>query len=107
MKREMLIAAGVGGALGLVAAIGHISAVTSGARPASSASMARVSQGRCNEELRSVVQSHVQAWGYRCDSLNFCSPDLWGKTIRVVCNEHRYTYNVVDRGGNWLVQVMD
>ncbi len=52
-----------------------------------------------------AVKKLVKLYGYRCDSVNFAMRSSWDGSIRFVCNNNRYVYEVKDVGGNWTVKV--
>lgn len=45
----------------------------------------------------------IRAFGYRCDSLSAFRPFIMSRGFTVVCNKFAYTYELQDRGGNWVV----
>ena len=52
------------------------------------------------------AQQLIRAYGYKCDTVDnkpyFSS---WDGSVRVVCNNNRYTYELKDVGGRWTVTV--
>ena len=53
----------------------------------------------------SVLQNHIKAFGYRCDTVDDIFRSVWDGDFTVNCNDLRYVYEVYDHGGNWLVKV--
>ena len=52
------------------------------------------------------VQSLIRAYGYKCDTVtNQPSFSSWDGSVRVICNNNRYTYEIKDIGGRWTVFV--
>lgn len=86
--------------------IGTLAPKDQSARIASNSSTlaSQGADGGCNADQRDVSQRFIQAWGYRCDTLNFCHQGLFG-SVRVTCNGHHYAYRLRDKGGNWTVEL--
>lgn len=52
------------------------------------------------------VQNLIKRSGYKCDTVtNQPSFSSWDGSVRVVCNNNRYTYEIKDIGGRWTVFV--
>ena len=47
----------------------------------------------------------VQLYGWRCDSISAVTPFAFSHGFYVYCNNWRYSYEVEDRGGRWIVTV--
>ena len=47
----------------------------------------------------------VQLYGYSCNSISAVTPFAFSRGFYVYCNNWRYSYEVEDRGGNWIVTV--
>lgn len=47
----------------------------------------------------------IKIYGYRCDSISGARQFLSGRGFVVNCNDYRYTYEVEDKGGRWIVTV--
>ena len=47
----------------------------------------------------------VRASGYRCDSVDSALPMMFKDGFVLVCDQYRYRYEIVDRGGKWVVTV--
>ncbi|MYB27259.1 MAG: hypothetical protein F4X32_07175 [Candidatus Dadabacteria bacterium] len=45
----------------------------------------------------------VRAYGYRCDSVSHARPLFFKPGFEIQCNNLRYQYQVVDKGGRWVV----
>lgn len=45
----------------------------------------------------------VRAYGYRCDTVSHARPLFFKPGFEIQCNNLRYQYQVVDRGGRWVV----
>lgn len=41
--------------------------------------------------------------GYKCDTLSAITPFAFGTGFYVYCNQYSYSYDVEDKGGNWVV----
>jgi hypothetical protein len=58
-----------------------------------------------NMEAAQAVAELVEAYGYRCDSISSFLPFVFGRGYTLRCNGLRYTYELTDRGGRWVVKV--
>lgn len=47
----------------------------------------------------------VRMNNFRCDSVSTARPCLYGCNFRLTCNRSRYTYEISDKGGHWIVAV--
>lgn len=47
----------------------------------------------------------VREYGYKCDTVTSVRDFLMSYGFTIRCNRGRYTYDVADRGGRWLVTV--
>lgn len=47
----------------------------------------------------------IRRAGYRCDTVSSISKWLFSVGFDVNCNDHRYQYEVEDRGGNWRAKL--
>jgi hypothetical protein len=47
----------------------------------------------------------VRLNGYRCDSVNALFHLSWGRPGAVLKCNYRYTYDIEDKGGHWVVTV--
>lgn len=47
----------------------------------------------------------VRAHGYRCDSISSFQPFVMSAGYTIRCNNYRYTYELEDKGGRWVVTV--
>lgn len=57
-------------------------------------------------EAAPAAQAIVQLHGWRCDTVNFCSPaGMFTRYIRIACNGNRYAYHVYDRGGRYVAEL--
>ena len=54
-------------------------------------------------ELYNQVAKLIRAYGYRCDSLSGIHPMLLSRGFTVSCNNFSYSYEIKDKGGNWVV----
>ncbi len=52
-----------------------------------------------------AVQKLIQAYGYKCDTVNFAMRSNWDGSIKTTCNDNRYVYELKDVGGTWTVKV--
>lgn len=52
------------------------------------------------------AQAMIILSGYKCDTV-YNKPyfSSWDGSVRVVCNNNRYTYELKDVGGRWTVTV--
>lgn len=54
---------------------------------------------------RGAVEQGVQIirlYGYACNSVSSLSVG-WKGNVEIKCNNYKYTYEIVDRGGRWTV----
>jgi hypothetical protein len=51
--------------------------------------------------LVSIVRSN----GYKCDSVSAWRPWITSRGSTLTCNGFRYSYELADKGGNWVVTV--
>lgn len=47
----------------------------------------------------------IKIYGYRCDSISGARKFLTGRGFVVNCNNYRYTYEIEDKGGRWVISV--
>ena len=47
----------------------------------------------------------VKANGNRCDSVSAASDNVFSKGYTLKCNKYNYTYQILDKGGKWFLQV--
>ena len=66
--------------------------------------VARVSNTITKPQLQAFVRV-TRASGYRCDSISGATPFLIGYGFSLHCNGWRYSYEIEDKGGNWIVTV--
>ncbi|MGE0081901.1 MAG: hypothetical protein AB7U81_11445 [Thiohalomonadaceae bacterium] len=52
-----------------------------------------------------ALAQYIQAYGYSCRSISAVTPFAFSRGYSVVCNEWTYSYEVEDKGGNWVVTV--
>jgi hypothetical protein len=56
-------------------------------------------------EFFDAMISLVRRNGYRCDSISSVRPFIMSEGYTLICNEFRYTYELADKGGRWIVTV--
>lgn len=47
----------------------------------------------------------IRAYGWKCDSISAIRPFIFSRGFTVVCNRFNYTYDLSDKGGNWVVEL--
>lgn len=47
----------------------------------------------------------VKIYGYRCDTISAFQPMVFSDGYTISCNRFRYTYELEDKGGRWVVTV--
>lgn len=52
-----------------------------------------------------TVAAIVRSRGYTCDSISSALPFIMGGGYYLYCNRYRYSYEIADKGGNWVVTV--
>jgi hypothetical protein len=65
---------------------------------------ARLSEDISNE-LAIEFAKYIQTSGYSCNSVSAVTPFVMSRGVKVVCNQWTYSYEVEDKGGNWVVSV--
>lgn len=58
-----------------------------------------------DEDTVRLLVRQVRLAGYRCDSIHGAEKAFFSDDYIVRCNNFRYTYRIVDRGGHWIVMV--
>lgn len=62
-----------------------------------------VIQKGISREMIDVTVELINFFGYRCDSVSAMRMFFSGRGFVVKCNRFAYSYEVEDRGGNWVV----
>ncbi len=44
----------------------------------------------------------IKRAGYKCDSVSAVIKWVFSVGFDVKCNQHRYSYEITDKGGNWV-----
>lgn len=44
----------------------------------------------------------IERAGYRCDTVSFVAKWVFSVGFDVKCNHNRYSYEITDKGGNWV-----
>ncbi len=60
-------------------------------------------KGNLTDSQVEAVQKMIQLYGYKCDSVDFAQRSSWSGMIDVTCNNYRYSYDLEDKGGTWVV----
>jgi hypothetical protein len=58
--------------------------------------------GKLIDAAVTLVRQH----GNRCDSVTGMLPFVFSVGFTLICNDHRYKYELADKGGNWVVTVV-
>ena len=58
-----------------------------------------------NDRLLNALVDMVRESTYRCDSVSAARPFLISPGYKLVCNRFRYSYEIEDKGGHWIVTV--
>lgn len=64
--------------------------------------------GFSRRKLKSFIDPGVKlirAYGWRCDSISAVRPFVFSRGFTLVCNNYNYTYDISDKGGNWVVEL--
>lgn len=64
-----------------------------------------VMSNNISTSLISPAVDMIRAYGWKCDSISALRPFLMSRGFTVVCNNFSYTYNLEDKGGNWVVSL--
>ena len=60
---------------------------------------------RVTMEQVKAAQTMIQLNGYTCDTVDQMQPFILGGGFNVYCNNWRYSYELEDKGGRWIVTV--
>lgn len=98
--------------IGIAVFIGRTPATTTGAPAVSAASSisplfepdAKMNPPITADGLKFLV-AVIRASGWQCDSVSRTIGMVTENGATVYCNQHRYSYDVWDRGGRWVAQV--
>ena len=60
---------------------------------------------RLDKDTVMLLVRQVRFAGYRCDSIHGARIALFSSDYILHCNDFRYTYRIVDKGGRWIVLV--
>lgn len=63
-----------------------------------------ISKNISEDMLKTMIQI-VQLHGNKCDTVSAASDSYDGSTFNLKCNLFRYSYNFVDKGGEWHFEV--
>ena len=69
------------------------------------ASTVSATDGNLTEKQVKVVQKIIQLNGYKCDYVNFALHSNWSEMYDVKCNENKYSYDLKNVEGHWIVTV--
>lgn len=58
-----------------------------------------------SEDLLKTMIQIVQLHGNKCDTVSSARNSRDGSTFNLKCNLYRYSYNFVDKGGEWEFEV--
>jgi hypothetical protein len=56
-------------------------------------------------EQAALIPKLIQASGYACDTLSSAIRPSYSGNFSVYCNGYKYSYDIDDNGGNWVVKV--
>lgn len=56
-------------------------------------------------DIVDTLVKFVKAHGNRCDSVSAASDNMLSKGFTLKCNKYNYTYQILDKGGKWYLQV--
>lgn len=57
------------------------------------------------KDQRQAAQRMIRRADYACDAITSFRPWTFSRGWSVSCNDFRYSYHLVDKGGHWLVEV--
>ena len=57
------------------------------------------------QAIANDVSYLIKQAGYRCDTVSSVLKWFWGVGFNVNCNNHRYSYEIEDQGGNWVAKL--
>ena len=47
----------------------------------------------------------IRLYGWKCDSISAASTFFFSAGFNVTCNQFRYSYEISDKGGIWVVEL--
>jgi hypothetical protein len=56
-------------------------------------------------ELTNELVMIVREADYKCDSISALLPFVFSPGYKLHCNQQRYSYEIADKGGHWIVTV--
>ena len=56
-------------------------------------------------ELLNALANMIRLNGWRCDSISAARTMLFSRGYAVSCNGYAYSYEIEDRGGQWVVSL--
>jgi hypothetical protein len=65
---------------------------------------AMISNDVTSEQVAALA-ALVSASGYRCDTVSGATRFIFSHGFNLYCNNHRYSYEIEDKGGRWTVTV--
>ncbi|WP_146132027.1 hypothetical protein [Halomonas ventosae] len=54
-------------------------------------------------ELKRNAKKLIQSAGYKCDTVDKVNQFLMGRGFTVYCNGFKYSYEMEDKGGRWVI----
>lgn len=93
----------------LKALIGFLVAAAVFPAPATAQTFDRPRSEACDKNFKDcdaaarLSQAMIRARGWRCDTISSLQWFAFSRGFYVRCNNFRYTYEIKDRGGNWVV----
>ena len=56
-------------------------------------------------DIVDTLVKFVKAHGNTCDSVSAASDNMFSNGYTLKCNKYNYTYQILDKGGKWYLQV--
>ena len=63
----------------------------------------RDKQPTISTEQKNISKKLIVAFGYKCDKIDSIIRSEWDGDYSITCNDYRYSYEIEDKGGNWVV----
>ena len=60
---------------------------------------------KISQDLALAMADYVVSFGYACSSITRISQTAMSGEFRLRCNNGRYNYEILDKGGKWVIQV--
>ena len=56
-------------------------------------------------EVLEALAKLIRSYGWKCDSISVASTFVFSVGFNLTCNQFRYSYEISDKGGRWVVEL--